>query len=236
MDTIETEVPAGSDDVTSSPDTTEQADTQTVEPTQTLDGGGEAETGQTDAPLLAGKYKTSQDLEKAYKELEGKLGDLGQKATVADLLQSTYGVTPDQVQELINRQAQEKAQAEYEANPGAYAYQEVQQLKAQLAFQEESAKLDSFIKENPEYQEFRDDIQEFGFLPKYQNMSYEDIAREKFGKAIAQGQQSAYKKIETKKNTQTTSVSQGNTRQKMTLDDMNNMTSEELEAILPRNY
>ena len=97
MDTIEEPVePAGSDDVTSSPDTS-VADTQPSETSENVDGATDVDGG-TPEVLLAGKYKSPEDLEKAYKELEGKLGTLGQKASVADLIQEKYGMTPDQFQ------------------------------------------------------------------------------------------------------------------------------------------
>ena len=63
MDTIENnEAPAGSDDVTSSPDTAFQVDAQPVESEATIDGGNSEETGAPEV-LLAGKYKSPEELE-----------------------------------------------------------------------------------------------------------------------------------------------------------------------------
>lgn len=232
MDTVEnTGVPVGGEGATSSQDTTPQVSTQPVETPNAVSApeGMEAVT-QTEA-LLAGKYKSPQELEKAYKELEGKIGSLGQKASVADLIQEKYGISPDQLQNVIAQQEQEKMQAEYEANPGAFAYQEVQSLKQQLALQAEEKQLDGFISQNPEYSPFRDKILNLG-LRLETNKSYEDIASEYFGQAIAKGQQDAYKRIETKVNTQATSVSSVPQRQ-LGVEDYKNMSVAEMEALLP---
>lgn len=233
MDTVEnTGVPVGGEGATSSQDTTPQVNTQTAETPGVVSAneGQPAESAQ-DA-LLAGKYKSPQELEKAYKELEGKLGTLGQKASVADLIEQKYGVSPDQLQSIIDQQEQARMQAEYEANPGAFAYQEVQSLKQQLALQAEEKQLDGFLSQNPEFTPFRDKILNLG-LNLETSKSYEDIASEYFGQAIATGQQSAYNKIVNKQNTQATSVSSVPQRQ-IGVDDMKSMSVAELEAILPR--
>lgn len=46
--------------------------------------GNQFENGVEEEPLLAGKYKTPEDLEKAYKELEAKLGKQDEKPTEED--------------------------------------------------------------------------------------------------------------------------------------------------------
>lgn len=232
MDTIETTAePVGSDGATSSPDTSAQVDAQ---PAESSDVASANEGGEAEAPkvLLAGKYEKPEELEKAYKELEGKLGGLGQKAKIADMIQEKYGMTPEQFQATLEAEEQARLEQEYATNPAGYALREVQELKSQLALKEEEGKLNSFIQSNPEYEQFKDDIMEFGFLPKYRNMSYEDIAREKFGKAIAVGQTGAYKKIEAKKMGQQTSVT-STPKKQISEADMRSLSSTELEALLP---
>ena len=81
MDTIEpTAEPVGSDGATSSPETPAKVDTQTATPEAAVSDGGSDQAAEASEPLFAGKYKSPADLEHAYKELEGKLGSLGQKA------------------------------------------------------------------------------------------------------------------------------------------------------------
>jgi hypothetical protein len=230
MDTIEEPMePAGSDDVTSSPDTS-LADTQPSETSENVDGGTEVEGGASET-LLAGKYKSPEDLEKAYKELETKLGGLGQKAAVADLIQEKYGMTPDQLRQTIEAQEQAQMEQQYRDNPGAFAVQKVQALEAKLALQEEERELDSFLQKNPEYAHQRDKILKLG-LNLEKDKPYEDIAREYFGETRAQGQQDAYKKIDAKVRTQATGT-QSAPQKKFTEADMENMSTKELEAILP---
>lgn len=230
MDTIEEPTePAGSDDVTSSPDTS-VADTQPSEASEYVDGATDVDGG-TPEVLLAGKYKNPADLEKAYKELEGKLGTLGQKASVADLIQEKYGMTPDQFQATLEAEEQARLEQEYATNPAGYALREVQNLKQELALQKEEKELDSFLQKNPEYSAQRDKILKLG-LNLEKDKSYEEIAREYFGETRALGQQDAYKKIEAKKMTQVTGT-QSAPSKRLTDADFENMSAAEMEAVLP---
>lgn len=228
MDTIETEAPVGSDGATSSPDTAE-VDTQTAEPTESVSDGEAGETEQT--VLLAGKYKNVEELEKAHKELEGKLGSLGQRAKVADILQEKYGMTPEQFQETIDAEDQARMERAIQDNPGLAAFQEVQSLKQQLALRDEEKELDSFLSKNPEYTPQRDKILKLG-LSSEKDKTYEEIAREWFGETRAQGQQDAYKKIETKTKTQVTGTKSTPNRG-FTEAEKDAMSAEELAKILP---
>lgn len=230
MDTIEQELePAGSDDVTSSPDTS-VPDTQPSEASEYVDGGTDVEEG-TPEVLLAGKYKSPEDLEKAYKELEGKLGTLGQKASVADLIQEKYGMTPDQFQATLEAEEQSRLEQEYANNPAGYALLEVQNLKQELALQKEEKELDSFLQKKPYYTPMRDKILKLG-LNLEKGKTYEEIAREYFGETRSQGQQDAYKKIEVKKMTQTTGT-QSAPQKRLSDSDWENMSASEMEKILP---
>lgn len=228
MDTIATTTePVGSDGATSSPDTS-SSDTQTAEPTEAVSDGQGGEAVQTE--LLAGKYKSPEDLVKGYKELEGKLGDLGQKAKVADLIQEKYGMTPEQFQETIDAEEQARLEQEYATNPGGAALREVQKLQQQLALKEEEGKLNSFLAENPAYVPFKDKLFNL-YLNVEKDKELGDIANDYFGQAIAKGQQDAYKKIEVKKNTQTTGVA-STPKKGITLEDMKGMSAAEMRAVL----
>lgn len=229
MDTTATTTePVGSDGATSSPDTS-SSDTQTAEPTQSVSDGQEADAGQTET-LLAGKYKSPEELENAYKELEGKLGTLGQRAKVADLIQEKYGMTPEQFQATIDAEEEARMAQAIQQNPGLAAYQEVQKLQQQLALKEEEGKLNSFLAENPEYVPFKDKLFNL-YLNVEKDKELGDIANDYFGQAIAKGQQDAYKKIEVKKNTQTTGVV-STPKKGVTLEDMKGMTAAEMRAVL----
>jgi len=230
MDTLEQPIePAGSDDVTSSPDTS-VAETQPSETSENVDGGTEGNEGAPES-LILGKYKTQEDLEKAHKELEGKLGSLGQKAAVADLIQEKYGMTPDQLRATIEAEEQQRQQQMYQENPGAFAVQKVQALEQQLAMEKEERELDSFIQKNPEYAPQRDKILKLG-LHLETGKPYEDIAREYFGEVRAQGQKDAYNKIDAKVRTQATGT-QSAPSKKFTEADFDTMSAAEMEAILP---
>jgi len=231
MDTIENSEPVGGEDVTSSQDTSQENDTQPVE--ETTDATNEAEVvEETEKVKLAGKYETPEELEKAYKELESKLGEQGQKSELVNKLEKQTGMNSQEISDFIERQEQEKMAQQIQDNPGAAAYQEVQTLKQQLALNNEEKELDSFLKENPEYAPQRDKILKLG-LNLERDKSYADIAKEYFGETRAQGQQDAYKKIDQKQKTQATGVL-STPAKKFTEDDMANMTAAEMEAILPK--
>ena len=248
MDTIENnEAPAGSAGVEPSPDTASQVDAQTADTGTTNDEVASAETG-AEGSLLAGKYKSPEELVNAYKELEGKLGDLGQKAKVADLLQEKYGVTPEQLRAQIEQQEYTQQQERYANNPLAPLVDKVSRLEQKLAEQEQKeaqalvkAELDNFVKSNPAYEAHKDKILKLALTPGIgfdpntgAETGLDEIAREYFGTARAQGQQDAYKKIEVKQTTQATSVSRGAPKTKLTLDEFRRLSAAEQAQYLPQ--
>ena len=232
MDTIENTEPVGEEDVTSSPDTSAD-DTQPSESTDSVDGGEVAEEGQPEV-LLAGKYKTPEELEKAYSELQSKFGEVGQKAEVANLLEKQTGMNAQQIKDHIFRQQQAQAQQQIQENPLGYVHAELQQLKNQNALMKEEAELDKFLssEEGKPYAANRDKIFQLG-LNLEKDKSYADIAKEWFGETRAQGQQDAYRKIERKEGTQATGASQAAPKGRLTPEDMDNMTAAEMEAVIP---
>lgn len=232
-DTDETIEPVGGQDVSSSQDTSMDI-AQPTESNEVVDGNESDEVGEAPT-LLAGKYKSPEELEKAYNELQGKLGEQGRKAELANLLEQQTGMNTDQIKDYLAQQRNFQYQQQVQENPGLAAFQEVQSLKQQLALQAEQKELDSFLssEEGKPYQGFKDKILNLG-LNLERGKSYGDIARDYFGQAIAQGQQSAYKKIDTKVMTQATGVSQSAPKGKITAEDLQNMSVAELEAILPK--
>ena len=230
MDTIEQE-PAGEVEFAPSEDTSVN-DTQPVETGEVT--GTESEEAGEAQELLAGKYKSPQELEKAYNELQGKLGEQGQKAELVNLLERQTGMNANQIKEALAQQQYAQYQQTVQENPGLAAFQEVQQLKSQIALQNEEKELNNFLssEEGKPYQAFKDKLLNLG-LNLEKDKSYDEIARDYFGQAIATGQQSAYKKIDTKQMTQATSVSQAAPKSRITDEDMDKMSAKELEAILP---
>ena len=235
MDTIETNEPVGAEGATSSQDTSIN-DTQPTESTESVSDSNVEEVGE--APeLLAGKYKTQEDLIKAHHELEQKLGEQGQKAELANLLERQTGMTHQQIKDYLANQQQQQLLQQQQENQVGYLMQKQQQLESQLALQSEEKALDKFLQENPAYTPFKDKILDLGLNLYNGNVkpekSYADIANEYFGSARAQGQQDAYKKIDTKIMTQATGASQAPPKGKFTEEDMERMSVAELEAILP---
>lgn len=233
MDTLEQETPVGEAGATASPDTVSD-ETQPVESADSVSDGQVEETGSASETLLAGKYKSPQELEKAYLEAQKAIGESSRKAELANLLEKQTGMNADQLKEALTRQEQQRMEQAIAENPGLAAYQEVQNLKAQLALQNEEKELNDFIssEEGKAYQPFKDKILKLG-LNLEKDKSYADIAREYFGEARATGQQDAYKKIETKKMTQATGASQSAPKSRLAPEDMDKMSADELATVLP---
>jgi len=232
MDTINEIEPVGSDGATPSPDTS-SVDTQ---PTESADSVSDGKTEEVvEAPtLLAGKYKSQQELEKAYQELEEKLGEQGQKAELANLLEKTTGMNSAQIKDYLTQQQYAQYQAQVQDNPGLAAFNEVQQLRNELTLQQEQQELNKFLssEDGKPYQDFKDKI--FNLKQNLErDKDYGEIARDYFGKAIAKGQEVAYKKIDTKIMTQVTGT-RSVPQKKFSTDDLKNMSIAEMEQILPR--
>jgi len=184
------------------------------------------------------KGKGPEDIYKAYQESEKSLGQNSQKAEVANLIQEKYGLSPEQFKAQLDQQDYQAKQARYKDNPLAPVLDEVGELRQIVQRQEqekalanEEKELDTFLQENPDYAPNRDKILKLG-LSSEQDKSFADIAREWFGETRAQGQQDAYKKIETKKMTQATGA-QSAPKKSFTPEEMDKMSASELEAVLP---
>jgi hypothetical protein len=241
MDNIESGVPQGGEDVTSSQGQT-PTDTQPTAPDTTLDGGSQPTEGTASNPWDNDpkfKGKAPEDIYKAYQEVEKLTGQLSQKAQVANLLEEKYGVTPDQLASQIEQLEEQQRQARYANDPLAPIHDEVNSLKqiihqqeAEKALIEEERALDNFLKENPAYAPQRDKILQLG-LTTEMDKPYDQIAREWFGDVRAQGQKDAYNKIESKIMSQPTG-SQSQPQKSFTAEDMKNMSTAEMESFLQR--
>jgi len=249
MDNIENETPAGSDDVTSSPDNV-SVDTQPVESIETLDGGTVEEAELASNPWdndQKFKGKTSEDVYKAYQEAEKLNGQLSQKAQLANRISEKYGATPEQVLAQMEEQELTAQRERYAGNPLAPLVDEVSQLK-QFVQQQQQEKamvavekeLDSYLKENPDYELNRNQLKKLaltsgiGFDPTTgSEVPIGELATEYFGKTRAQGQQDAYKKIDTKQMTQTTGT-RSTPQKSISVEDMKNMSTSEMETFLQR--
>lgn len=241
MDNLENTDPVEAADVTAAQGESD-AETQPAETTEEATNEAETE-GEAVAsnpwdndPKFKGK--TPEDIYNAYQESQKAIGANSQKAEIANIIQEKYGLTPEQFKAQIEQQDQQVRQSRYKDNPLAPVLDEVSELKQIVQRQEqekalanEERELDKFIETNPEYKSVRDKILKLG-LNLETDKSYEDIARDYFGESRAQGQTDAYKKIETKKMTQATGVQSAPNR-KFTAEELDKMSSAELEAILP---
>ena len=132
MDNTENVTPVGGEGATSSQDNA-TVSTQPVETATPVSDGQPAEAGQASTPWDNDprfKGKTSEDIYKAYTESEKVIGQLSQKAQLANKLSEKYGVSPEQVLSQIEQQELKEKQEYYANNPLAPVLEEVNQLKA----------------------------------------------------------------------------------------------------------
>lgn len=227
----QTTVPSGEAGATASQGQTDATVTQTAETTNSVSDGKVAETGSTQNPWDSDpkfKGKGAEDIYKSYKEIEKMSGKLGQRAKAMDLIEQAYGVTPEQLSQIITQRQQAQREDYIRQNPSAVALERTQQLEDKLAYMEAEKELDSYLssEEGRSYAPFRDEIMELAML---KGESFGDVADRYFGQAIAHGQQSALQHIDRKISSQATSVTQGE-QHKPKLEEM---SVEELRAILP---
>jgi hypothetical protein len=242
MDTIDEIEPVGSDGATSSPDTS-SVDTQPTESSDSVSDGNEAEV--VEAPLLAGKYKTQEELIKAHQELEHKLGEQGQKAELANLLEKQTGMSPQQIKDALIQRERQEQQQRYANNPLAPVLDKVSALEQKLLVKEQQealngvkAELNDYLKNNPVYEAHKEQILKLALTPGIgfnsdtgEEVPIDELATEYFGKAIANGQQSAYKKIDTKQMTQSSGTKTA-PQKSISLDDLRAMpNSERIKAM-----
>ena len=244
MDNIENTSPSGDADVTASQGQLDETNTQPAETVDTNNDGNEtAEAVEASNPWDNDpkfKGKTPDDIYSAYQESQKAIGQVSQKAELANIIQEKYGMNPEEFKARIEEQEQLEQKQRYADNPLAPVIDEVKELKQKLeqqdqekAYADEEKSLDKFIssEEGKAYAPFRDKILKLGLTSEMEK-PYEDIAKEWFGESRSQGQQDAYNKIETKKLTQATG-SQSSPQKTITAEDMKGMTAAELEAILP---
>ncbi len=238
MDNLETggaADPQEAADVTAASGQSDEIETQTPEETTPVDDGI-VETAGVEHPWDADnrfKGKTPEEMFEIVREADKYKGELGQKAKVADMLSKQFGLTPERMEQIAQERAQAAHQQHIAENPVAAVYSEMQQLKTQLQVKEEETKLDQFLATKPQYSEFREEIKNLGFSVD-RDKSWDQVAEKYFGRAIVKGQENAYRQMDVKQKTQATGVSRGDIKPSVTLEDMQNMTSAELEAILPK--
>jgi len=250
MDNIEqTEVPVGEAGATASPDNT-PIDTQPVEAEAPVSDGTPVETGTAPAPWESDprfRGKTQEEMYAIVQEADKYKGELGRKAKAFDLIGQKTGLTPEQLEAQMAEMDRKAQQERYANDPMAPLVDKISYLEAREQEREREranakleSELNSFLQENPAYANSRDKLLKLvktpgiGFDPNTGNDlgSIEDIAREWIGETRAQGQQDAYKKIETKIMTQATPV-RNVSNKTFSIEDMKKMSVAELEAILP---
>jgi hypothetical protein len=160
--------------------------------------------GETTERVYAGKFKSTDELEKGYKGLEQKIGkktyseQIGEKILSVtgysvDQLQSA-GYTPEQIVSALTSydQTQPQTTTTQTFSPSDVLKKSVEESRvARLEF---DLSMKEFFEENPEAKEFKDEIKEYHLMPAYNGMSPEEIYESKLKKFVKKGVQTTMKK------------------------------------------
>lgn len=186
------------------------------------------------------KDKTPEQMYEIVQEADRYKGALSQKAKVADALSQQFGLTPERMAEIVQERAEAARRKQIESNPVGAVYDELQQVKQQLAERDQQAEireadmeLDKYLTENPSFAQFREQGRKLGFTVD-RDKTWDQIFNSYFGQAIVAGQENAYNKIDIKQKTQATGVSRGEVKTSLTTEDLQKMTVAELKAVLPK--
>ena len=186
-DTLQSAAPSG---------TPAQTETQVSSPEGTT---GETQ-AQKEARVYAGKYKSAEDLEIAYKNIESKVGQksyaetIGQKVveatgyTIKDLEEAGY--SPEQiVQAVYTTKPQEDLQkAEVKPTQSLDSVKRTVE-ESKLERLEWKMGVKDFFSENPLAKEFQDEINDYHAMPQYKDWTPEQIFNSKLKKFVSKGEQ-----------------------------------------------
>lgn len=150
--------------------------------------------------VYAGKYKSVDELEKAHKGLESKIGKKTYSEQIGEQVLSATGYTVDQLQAAGYTPAQ-IAQAllnsEKEQAPQPYLSTDLIKKSVEESRVERlefDINMKEFFEENPEAKEFKEEIKEYHSMPAYRGMSPEEIYESKLKKFVKKGMQVTMKK------------------------------------------
>lgn len=186
-----------------SQETTSQTETQINSP-QVSDTSSAPEEGKTEK-VYAGKFKSVDDLEKSYKEVETKIGKKTYSEQIGEQVLAATGYTVDQLQNAGYTPAQiasalmSQDQAPQQTAQTAPAYSSADMLKksveeSRVERLEFSLSMKEFFEENPEAKDFQDEIKEYHSMPAYRGMSPAEIYDTKLKKFVKKGMQATLKK------------------------------------------
>lgn len=204
-DTLLSEAPNG---------TPSQTETQVSSPEGTA---GET-AAQKQERIYAGKYKSAEDLEIAYKNIEAKVGNksyaetIGQKVveatgyTIKDLEDAGY--TPEQIVQAVYTTKPAVDSVTPETKPlQASSLENVRRTveDSKLERLEWKMGVKDFTSENPLAKEFLDEINDYHAMPQYKDWTPEQIFNSKLKKFVSKGEQAVRAK-ESEKERATLSV------------------------------
>ena len=231
---------------------TKEPEPSSAEPTDGEEPVQEIKEPETEK-LLAGKFKTTEDLEKGYLEAQKALtkksqavksskeiandlfGTEPQKETTLPLI-NTDEITEDEAQEYINTLIEEKVKQQFSSLQG-----QVTPVIAELEIEREKAANPDFMDLLPSIKEAYEEFPEFkkpGYLARIIKIARANFMPQVVQTAKEEGAQSAIAKLEEQKAAQTESA-KGSTKRvdktTLTENQIAKMSSEEIKQFLQKN-
>lgn len=188
----------GASDVSAS--TTPAQDTQAVSDTPSSDA---AATTAAEEKLYAGKYKSAEELEKAYVESQKLIGDgdARKKAELLDKVASTYGVTHEQLEEQIAADAMKAEAEKLGVDPAQYAAMQSIANKANSETELELKMLrfdTQFESVTKEYPQLADQKETLRTLSIQTGKSAEQLVSDLYSSVIEKTKEAAVQKLDEK--------------------------------------
>ena len=220
-------------------DETKEVNTAPSEPDVSPEGIPEEGETSSSAPdkdtaetLLAGKYKSPEELERAYKEAERKISELGEKAKKAELVDRVvekykeFGYSEDEALAEFDKIAEAQPDTGFDTDEDA----KLKKLEREILLTKREIEISKFISEKPEAKHFENELKEL--VAKYPRTSVDDLYDRFLGKAFQVAKELSSKAREVKEETssKTSSVKTGG--RALTPEEIKKLPIEEQRKII----
>lgn len=151
-----------------------QAPETPAQDSQAVSSGTEAQ-----ERLLAGKYKSPEELEKGYKELEKNLGNHKKLENLVNAISEQTGMTPEQIEAELNARnsGQDTSVDTATSTVDPALKRTLQAQQAQLAKMQFAMEYKELVAENPAFDKVRGQLQEL-YMSKGSTTSLKELANE----------------------------------------------------------
>lgn len=171
---------------------------------------------ETAETLLAGKYKSPEELEKAYKEAEKKISELGseasrlrQKSALIDKVVEKYKEFGYSEEEALGELEKISQITPGEFSPEDMTERKLKKFERELLLTKREIEISKFLEKQPEAKHFEGELKEL--VARYPDSSVDEIYHRFFGKAfqLAKELSSKEREIKEENSAKTSSIRTG---------------------------